>query len=262
MLQWHPMFIVEWMIPERQLKRKEIRGFIALLLLIVATHLTGCFGGNKDASETATPIATAAPVDTRSTTSDSSQVLLVPTWTNTPDSTSTQIHDSTPAPTPAPIITPTPTPASSPDEQLAAGKEALRMQMYSTARQVLTALVESPDTEQATRLQALFILARVEFDDPSSVAALEAIDRLLVEQNEVGAADLSDPSMNEIMAKGHFLRAEILLSIGRHSDAIAEYWLFLETYPQLGEVTQSRIADAYLAMGDLDAAAGAYRRAD
>jgi soluble lytic murein transglycosylase len=261
MLQWHPMFIVEWMIPERQMNRKEIRGFIALLLLVIAVHLTGCSRGNKDAPGTVIPMMPTKSVVPKSTTSDSSQVLLVPTWTNTPVSTSIPLQDSTPSPTSAPIITPTPTPTSSPDKQLAAGKEALRLQAYSSARQALTTLAASPNIEQSTRLEALFTLARVEFDDPSSVTALEAVDRLLVGQSEIGAAALSDASVNEIMARGHFLRAEILLSIGRYSDAIAEYWLFLETYPQLGEIAQSRIADAYLAMSDLDAASGAYRRA-
>ncbi len=129
------------------------------------------------------------------------------------------------------------------------------------ARQALTGLATSLDVEQATRLEALFTLARVEFDDPSSVAALDAVDRLLAERDTINVAGVSDRSLSEIIAKGHFLRGEILSSIGLYSEAIAEYWLFLETYPQLGEITQLRIADTYEALGDLDAAAAAYRRA-
>ena len=103
------------------------------------------------------------------------------------------------------------------------------------------------------RLESLFTLARVEYEDPLSIVALEATDRLL-----------GDPAITEhpeIKARAHLLHAEILHSIGRQSDAIAEYWLFLETYPQLGEIIQPRIADAYQALGDPGAAIDAYRRA-
>ena len=93
----------------------------------------------------------------------------------------------------------------------------------------------------------------MEYEDPLSTVALEAVDRLL-----------EDPAINEytaIKAKAHLLRAEILRSIGRQSDAIVEYWLFLEYYPQLGEIIQPRIADAYQALGDTGSAIDAYRRA-
>ncbi len=269
MLQWHLMLIAEWMIPERQLKRKAIGVTIALLLLVVASLLTGCFRREKDATETIAPIAIGEPIGPGLVSSDTPQAVLVPTWTSTPDLSLAQPQESGPSPTlsptlpptPLPILSPTPSPTVAPDQQLADGKNYLRLQEYSSARQVLTTLVTSPDVEQATRLEALLALARVEFDDPSSVAALDVVDRLLAEPGAINAADLSDGSQNEIIARGHFLRAEILVSIGRYSDAVAEYWLFLETYPQLGEVAQLRIANAYQSMGDLDAAATAYRRA-
>jgi soluble lytic murein transglycosylase len=264
MLQWPLMLMAQWMIPERQLKRKGIGGFVALLLLVAAALLAGCFGGGKDAAEVVAPSAAAESTDIP-------QAVLVPTWTNTPDPSLAQASSPSPtvaptplgssSPAPLPTVSPMPGPTIAADQQLAVGKEYLRLQDYSSARQALSALVAAVDIDQTTRLEALLALARVEFDDPSSAAALTAVDRLLAEQDAVGSADLADGSPKEIIARGHFLRAEILSSIGRYSDAVAEYWLFLETYSQLGEVAQLRIADAYRAMGDLEAASAAYRRA-
>ncbi len=61
----------------------------------------------------------------------------------------------------------TPTPIRSPQEQVDTAKHLLRLQDYALARQELNTLLTSPNIEPSMRLESLFTLARVEYEDPS-----------------------------------------------------------------------------------------------
>lgn len=77
----------------------------------------------------------------------------------------------------------------------------------------------------------------------------------------VAYSTLLPGSATNFAAKADFLQAVALSNLGEQSQAIAAYWRFLETYPTMAEFVQPRIAAAYLALGDRESAAVAYRRA-
>ena len=158
---------------------------------------------------------------------------------------------------PAVVLLPTPTATATlpAGEQLADGERLHRYGDYAAARSEFSQVINNPNTDQRTRMQARYELARTYLAEG---AAGEALSTLVLLDQDLSAAG-ADP--NEFAAKEHFLRAEAFVGQQQYSQAIASYWRFLESYPWMAEIVQARIAVAYEALGDPTAATAAYRRA-
>ncbi len=231
------------------------RWVAALLAMIV---LAACGESDPTPTPTATPTV---------------QAVVAPTYTPTPpgaepgqsttagDGDSLSIALSTPTPDPAsaepvePTDTPVTTQVRSPDDLLESGRQFLRYGDYASAREVFATIRNDPSTESALRREAIYDLARAYVADGMYGEALTTLDSL----DQELAADDADPG--QFGQKEHFVRGEALAGLGRYGDAVAAYWQFLDAYPWMGEAVQPRIAVAYLALGDTDGAATAYRRA-
>jgi soluble lytic murein transglycosylase len=192
---------------------------------------------------------------------------LAPTFTPTADvlppqggaaaSQETPAVETQVAPTETPLPTATFTPSPTPDTAslLRAGQELRRVGDYTGARAAFGQILAMSDATLPTRLQARYDLARTLLADNAPGEALSMLDALDAEAAAAGA------SVSDFLSKDHFLRARALSGLGEHSAAIAAYWRFLETYPWMAEHVQQRIAEEYIALGDIDGAAAAYRRA-
>lgn len=240
-------------------------------LSVIALLLVGCSSG-----ETPTPTPTATPT-----------ALVMPTFTPTPVSAGETTQSSAPADAPTTpstgesgvtlrLPTPTPEPASQPaaetpadatganvsaasapvtQDALARGRQLVRYGDYAAARTTLNQIAGDTTAAPERRAEALYDIGRAYLGEGlfgEALATLDQLDALL-------ASAGSDP--NQFGQKEHFLRGEALMGLGRYSDAVAAYWLFLEAYPWMNEAVQPRIARAYLALNDVDGAATAYRRA-
>lgn len=218
--------------------------FCGVLLLLGLLVVGGCRNRNAASSDNtpaAPATATPAPVE--------ASAVLRPTFTPTPET------PSTPTSVPTPTLSPTPSATALPAEQLALGRQLHRAGDYAAARMTLQALLAITDLDSTLQQAARYELARVYLADGAPAEVLP----LLPAQSEVAAAvALPDP---DLAAKAEFLRGEALTATGDYPQAIAAYWRFLETAPWAAEFVQTRIAAAYLAAGDREGAATAYRRA-
>ena len=241
------------------------------LLFTLALTLTGCWGDNAEE-----PTAVAA---------DAQAQVLQPTYTPTPLPgrgtlvTATVASMVTAGPTatmtlvPTPTQSPTPTATLPPPQQLALARQLYRVGDYATARTLLTPLLTSPGLDTTQTNEARTLLARTYLAEAAPAEALPILNSLTLtkalSQSVQSSARVSDttaltPTLANVanpQAQADFLRAVALNAVGDQSGAIAAYWRFLETYPWLAEFVQPRIATAYLALGDTDGAATAYRRA-
>ncbi|MCB0055825.1 MAG: tetratricopeptide repeat protein, partial [Caldilineaceae bacterium] len=215
----------------------------------LAPTFTPAPAGVAAAVVAATPTVTAAPplVDDTIVTADDNAGAVPPL----------EAQDLILNPTPSPTVAsaPTTSPSISPAAQLAQAATHFRYGEYSQARTVVTQLLDGGGLDALARLDALYLLARLNLADDQPEQALSVLDTLLAE-----AAPAGDPGA-DLAAQGRFLRAKALSALGRHDQAIPEYWAFLERFPSMGESVQQEIGAAYLALGDNAAAAAAYQRA-
>lgn len=219
---------------------------ILLCLLLVAG---GCRNRRTESSNNALAATTVTPAE--------ASPLLQPTFTSTPAS------EPTATITPTATFPPTPTPTPLPAAQLESGRQLHRAGDYPAARTTLQTLLATAGLDPVLQEAARFELARVYMAEGAPADALA----LLAPPNDTTAAGRAAGSTpaasdnNELVAKGEFLRGEALAATGDQTQAIAAYWRFLEFAPWAAEFVQTRIATAYLALGDSAGAAAAYRRA-
>lgn len=227
---------------------------LLLILLILAFAVAGC-GDNTPTTAATGLVATFTPTPAATGGNPSVDA---PAAAN---SSTNETNDATAAPaakptaTPYPTATYTPTSTPNPASLLQAGKAAHRIGDYTAGRAAFTQLLQSPDANLRMRLQGRYELARTLLADNAPGEALDILDRLDLDAISNGS------STDEFLSKDQYLRARSLSSLGDHSGAIASYWRFLETYPWMAENVQQRIAEEYIALGDVDGAAVAYSRA-
>ncbi len=161
-----------------------------------------------------------------------------------------------------PIPLPTPTPAvpvspvvTDPAFLLDKGKQLYRVGNYVAALSALEDLLSRPELDPALLQEARFELARAQLANGLPAEALASLDQLDADAQSTGGAAA------DLLGRDTFLRAEALQASGAYDAAIQAWWSFLETYPWMNEYIQPRIADAYVALGNVDAAADALRRA-
>lgn len=205
-----------------------------------------CGGGRSERTGGSGLVATAAPVE--------ASTVLRPTFTPTVVMAPTATPLSTPTVLPTPTLSPTPSATPLPAEQLSIGRQQHRVGDYDAARITLQSLLTMANLDPMIGVAAQDELVRVYMAQGAYADALA----LLPPAPAVGAAAVPT---GEPAAKAEFLRGEALIATGDHAQAIAAYWRFLESAPWATEFVQTRIATAYLALGDREGAAAAYRRA-
>lgn len=274
----HTMQIVTSMIPNRKLNRKASGTVLplsfarALPLLLLVALLAGACGRSTAPQPTSLPTsmphavptftATASPAMSASRAVPTSQdgavgepVVVAASNVDTPVPVATSATDV--APVIVPTATPVPAPTTTLDSQalLAQAHRLYRYGEYGAARTTLAELMSVPSLDATARLDVQYMLARLQLSENQPAPALTTLDLLLEESTGLGepGADLT--------AQARFLRGKALYALGRYAEAIPEYWAFLEHFPVTGEAVQQEIAAAYLALGDDEGAAAAYRRA-
>lgn len=135
------------------------------------------------------------------------------------------------------------------------GRQQYRVGDYTAALATLNELLGRAGLDPTLATEARFELARAQLANGAAADALAALDRLDADAQAVGGATA------DFLGRDTFLRARALDAAGLHDAAIQTWWAFLEAYPWMNEYVQPRIADAYLALGDIDAATDALRRA-
>ena len=166
---------------------------------------------------------------------------------------------ATPTPTsPPPTTAPTPLP----DERMALGVQAYRLGDYGAARSHLAALLANQDIANDLRRLAQFELAKAYLAEEYYAEALAALDQLQAEDDLGLAASAVGPfSLQEVRDLADFLRGEALAGLGRFDEAVAVYTRFLQGYPATVVAVQTKLAELYMAQGNTEAAANAYRAA-
>ena len=167
-------------------------------------------------------------------------------------------------PTPLPPTSPPPTaaPTPLPDERMALGAQAYRLGDYGAARSHLAALLANQDIANDLRRLAQFELAKAYLAEEYYAEALAALDQLQAEDDLGLAASAVGPfSLQEVRDLADFLRGEALAGLGRFDEAVAVYTRFLQGYPATVVAVQTKLAELYMAQGNTEAAANAYRAA-
>jgi soluble lytic murein transglycosylase len=164
---------------------------------------------------------------------------------------------TTPIPTgimpPTAILpTQTPTPFVQPVEALAQAEQLLRNGYYEQAAQTFTAILAQGDQLDPTiRAQAAFRLGQAALREGLFDQAVEAFTLLITQFPQ-----------DERVAQAHFLRGDALLGLSRWSEAVADFERYLAKRPGLiDSYAYERIADAQIAMGQLEAALVNYNNA-
>ncbi len=209
------------------------------LLLVLLFVISSC--GDQEEEPAIATVAAATSASAANT---------VPTFTPTPSILPTDTA------TPLPTLSPTPSATPLPAEQLRIGRQLHRVGDYAAARAAFQSLLAQPNLDPAIQQAARYELARVYMAEGASADALS----LLTESAGVTASSAAAMG-NDLAVKAEFLRGEALAASGDYTQAIAAYWRFLEFAPWAAEVVQTRIALAYLGLGDNAGAAAAYRRA-
>ena len=223
------------------------RTYVTILLFCFLLLTGGC--RNRDEEHNASAVAAAPPTPVEAS------AVLQPTFTPTPVIAPTAGGTATIAPTPT--FSPTPSATPLPAAQLSNGRQLHRVGDYASARTTLQALLAIPNLDPPLQQAARDELVRVYMAESAYTDALA----LLPTPPAVSAAGAAPALTDDLAAKAEFLRAEALTATGDHAQAIAAYWRFLEAAPWAAEFVQTRIASAYLAAGDREGAAAAYRRA-
>jgi soluble lytic murein transglycosylase len=222
---------------------------MTLFLLALFLLTAGC--GNRDEENRAGAIATPPPTPVEAS------AVLQPTFTPTPITITTANATATATVAPTPTVVPTPSATPLPAAQLTNGRQLHRVGDYTNARTTLQQLLAIPNLDPTLQQAARDELIRVHRAEGAYTEALA----LLPPPPAVTAAGANSAPKDELAAKAEFLRGEALSATGAYTQAIAAYWRFLETAPWATEFVQTRIATAYLAAGDSQGAAAAYRRA-
>ena len=221
---------------------------MTLFLLALFWLTAGC--GNRDEENRAGAIATPPPTPVEAS------AVLQPTFTPTPITIPTANATATATVAPTPTVVPTPSATPLPAAQLTNGRQLHRVGDYTNARTTLQQLLAIPNLDPALQQAARDELIRVHMAEGAYTEALG-----LLPPPAVTNAGANSAPKDELAAKAEFLRGEALSATGAYTQAIAAYWRFLETAPWATEFMQTRIATAYLAAGDSQGAAAAYRRA-
>ncbi len=229
------------------------RPHLALWLLIALLLLTGC--GRDRAQPDATPTPAGSTAGSASGDAAANPLDGTPD-PNAPPPLATALGAQVPT---APPVTPSPTPIPEPEELLAIGRELYRIGNYPDARDAFQLLLTGTEAEAPLRLGARYELARTQLAEGAYSAALATLDQLDAEVR-AGPDAAADPALN-YLARDNFLRARAHAALDNPNAAIQAYWAFLESYPWMAEAIQPRIADLYLALGDVEGALTALRRA-
>lgn len=227
-----------------------------LLSAIVAVVLLSGACRSENAAETVQPVAKArTPVTQTSDTAPEAAVLstLLAATPPPPATPTPEPATATPTPTPTPTAVPTATPK--PGELLALGHRFYRYGDYANARAALQQLLAAENGDAHTRLEAIYVLAQTFGADQAPSEALAALGQL---ETEAAAAGID---LGDFGGKIHYLRGQLQEELRDYAGAIAAYWRFLEIYPWMADTVQVHIAEDYIALGDIDGAAAAYRRA-
>jgi soluble lytic murein transglycosylase len=247
------------------------RRFLRCLLLLLAVPLVVACNRNAapptvapSLAPTFTPLPSPAPADVSAgAATTGSELPTASVVTAAADAAPTVIL----APTAVLIATDTPVPPTAaptlpptaadpvPDDELLQAQTSYRYGEYAVARTVLTKLLDGGGLDAQARLDALFLMARLNLAENQYDQALSIIDMLVAE-----AASAGEPGA-DLTAKARFLRAQAFYALGQYDQAVPEYWAFLERFPTLAELVQQNIAAAYVALGDSAGAADSYRRA-
>jgi len=211
--------------------------------------VNGCRNSEEESNVSAVAAAQPTPVE--------ASAALQPTFTPTPHIVPTASSTATATIAPTPTVSPTPSATPLPAEQLVHGRQLHRVGDYANARTILQQLLAIPNLDSALQQSARDELVRVHMAEGAYSEALT----LLPPPPAVSATGATTAPMDDLAAKAEFLRGEALAATGAYTQAIAAYWRFLEAAPWATEVVQPRIATAYLAAGDRNGAAAAYRRA-
>jgi soluble lytic murein transglycosylase len=170
----------------------------------------------------------------------------LPTATVTPRPAATATLTLVPTATWTPLPTPTPLPVA----RIGTAANALFNGDYSSARQEYEVALGG-SAEDAIRREALWGLARADFEAEEYPAALEQLRQLL--QTYPGS---------EESVKAVFLQGETLFQLGRYSEAAAAYQEYLAARPGLLDAyIQERRGDCFLTLPDYSAALAAYQAA-
>lgn len=163
-----------------------------------------------------------------------------PGWTVTPSLSPTAVHSPTPSPTP------TPTPIA----RIQSGDQALFYGDYETARAQFTAAYRET-SDPPLRADALWGLARTEFEDGFYNAALAALLQLV-----------NDHSDSPRVAPAHFLLGRTYAALGRPVEAAAAYDTYLTLRPGVIDAYVHELrGDAFYEAGNFAEALSAYSAA-
>jgi soluble lytic murein transglycosylase len=258
--------------PHRPARRSTLapaNRHLLLLCLALGLLLSGC-NRNRDEGEspavpTFTPTAAASASDngTRPLTGTGalSDVQAIPLLTTTLPATLETALSAPVAATAAggapgipATAAPSPTPADA-SALLTEGRRLYRVGNYTAALPVLEQALRLAADNAQLRLQARYELARTQVADGQSAAALATLDAL-----DAAAAALGEAG-RDFVARDLVLRARALEAQGDYNGAIQSYWAFLEQAPEMAEGIQPRVARAFVALGNAEGAATAYRRA-
>lgn len=241
---------IDWMVGAVTNRTSFVnRTYVTTLLFSLLLLAAGC--RNREETRNANAVAAAQPTPVEASAA------LQPTFTPTPHIVPTASSTATATIAPTPTVSPTPSATPLPAEQLAHGRQLHRVGDYANARTILQQLLAIPNLDSALQQSARDELIRVHMAEGAYSEALA----LLPPPPAVSAAGATTAPMDDLAAKAEFLRGEALAATGAYTQAIAAYWRFLEEAPWATEVVQPRIATAYLAAGDRNGAAAAYRRA-
>lgn len=266
------------MIPKWKVNRKACRlSWAAVGVLVLTLTVAGC-GGRREpepvepvaapAAEQAGAGAVETPVvetpvaatDAGAAASDGASAAGVGVAVGEGQSAAAEAVQAGPTETLA--ATPTVTPAAMPAEALSPLEEALRLHRYgdfAAARERFNEALADPSLDVRTQMEIRYDIARSLLAEGFAGEALPVLDQL-VAQGTVEAIG-NEPEIGVIVGRARYLRGEAYLALGRVGEAVTEYSAFLEAYPWTSEAVAPRLAQAYVALGDIDSAAAMYRRA-
>jgi soluble lytic murein transglycosylase len=173
--------------------------------------------------------------------------LITPTSTHVASPTPTPSQTPSPALTPTPTQTPTVTPI--PAARLVNAHRAKRNGDYRLARNEFRVVWEAPEADWEAR-EALYELGVCAYLDGEYAAARDLLYQFQAEYPE-----------DHRIAASHFYSAQSLVGLEDYDGAIEQYRIYLTLQETLADLVYTRIGDAFMAVGDCAAAAGAYERA-
>jgi soluble lytic murein transglycosylase len=222
------------------------------VLTATALVLTAC-GRDKDnlPEKLATPVAAHSVATYTPTVALSGRAEPMASGQSAPAPTATPSPTRTPTPTPLP-----PTATPEPQALLRRAHDLHRFGDYGSEQVLLRLFLDNNTGSTEQRLAARYQLALSYLADDRFSDVLATLDAFRQEADAAGLPATDPRRMN-----ASFLLGDALMGLGRYTEAIAAYWAFLAERPEVGEVVQEEIAKAYLALGNLEDAALAYRRA-